>query len=92
MHKDNGGKLIIINASFRSPVDSWINPVISGPSEVPNEVAIIVNDKANAISLERIPGKRNGTVIRIGKKAQENPLKKETNINIGSEPDKSMTT
>ena len=65
---------------------------MSGPRDDPNEVTIIVNDKAMAISLGRMPGKRKGTVISMGKKAQDRPLKKETNIKTGIEPVNSMAT
>ena len=85
-NNDSGGKLIINNESLKSPVASWMKPVMRGPSEVPKEVTIIVNDKATAISLGLIPGKRKGTVINMGKKAQENPLKNEIAINTGIEP------
>ena len=65
---------------------------MSGPKDDPTAVAMIVNDKATAISLDRMPGKRNGTVISMGKKAQERPLIKDRNIKAGIEPVKSMAT
>ena len=69
-----------------------MKPVMRGPNEVPNEVTIIVNDKATATSLGFMPGKRKGTVINMGKKAQENPLKNEMTINTGIEPVNNIPT
>ena len=58
----------------------------NGPKEVPTDVIIIVNAKATASSLGLIPGRWNGIVTKIGKKAQATPLKKDSTNNAGTDP------
>ena len=79
-------KLIMNMATFRLSKPSCIRPVNNGPNDVPTEVLIMVNANATANSLGRICGRWNGTVTRIGKKAQATPLKNDKMNRVGSDP------
>ena len=64
----------------------------SGPNEVPTDVIIMVKAKATANSLGLIPGRWNGTVIKMGKNAQATPFKNDNAKSAGTEPVKTIPT